>query len=100
VKGMKYLAYSHAAVTPLALALGRWLYQGIVRFLVPRGSGPLLSRRRRRILIAAGVVLSLLLQVVLLWLLGEMISLCIALMEVWAELAAKHLEITLDRTSS
>jgi hypothetical protein len=37
-------------------------------------------------------------QALLLWLLGEMISLCIALMEVWAELAAKHLEITLDRT--
>lgn len=38
-------------------------------------------------------------QMVLLWLLGQMVDLCIDLMNVWVELAAKHLEITLDHTS-
>jgi hypothetical protein len=30
--------------------------------------------------------------------LAQLVDLCLSLMEVWAELAAKHLEITLDRT--
>jgi hypothetical protein len=38
-------------------------------------------------------------QLVLLWLLGQMVELCLALMEVWLELARKHLEITLDTTT-
>jgi hypothetical protein len=54
--------------------------------------------RSSRIWALLALVLGLVMQALLLWLLGEMISLCIALMEVWAELAAKHLEITLDRT--
>ena len=44
-------------------------------------------------------ILGLVVQLVLLWLLGQMVDLCISLFEVWAELAAKHLEITLDTTS-
>ena len=45
------------------------------------------------------LILLMMFQMVLLWLLGQMVDLCISLMEVWAELAAKHLEITLDTTS-
>lgn len=44
------------------------------------------------------LIVGLVVQMVLLWLLGELVSLCISLFEVWAELAAKHLEITLDTT--
>jgi hypothetical protein len=54
--------------------------------------------RRSKLWVVLALLLGLLMQVLLLWLLGEMIGLCIALMEVWAELAAKHLEITLDST--
>lgn len=46
-----------------------------------------------------GLVLGALMQVVLVCLVWYLVDLCILLMEVWAELAAKHLEITLDRTS-
>jgi hypothetical protein len=45
------------------------------------------------------LVLLTMFQLVLLWLLGQLVELCILLMEVWAELAKKHLEITLDTTS-
>jgi hypothetical protein len=41
------------------------------------------------------LVLLMMLQMVLLWLLGQMVDLCIDLMNVWVELARKHLEITL-----
>lgn len=44
------------------------------------------------------LILLTMFQLVLLWLLGQMVELCLALMEVWLELAAKHLEITLDTT--
>lgn len=44
------------------------------------------------------LVLLTMFQVGFLWLLGQMVELCISLMELWVELAAKHLEITLDTT--
>ena len=42
-----------------------------------------------------GFGLGLALQLVLLLVLGYMVDLCISLMELWAELARKHLELTL-----
>jgi hypothetical protein len=45
------------------------------------------------------LILLTMLQVFLLWLVGELIDLSISLMELWSELARKHLEITLDPTS-
>lgn len=44
------------------------------------------------------LILLTMFQLGFLWLLGQMVDLCISLMELWVELAAKHLEITLDRT--
>jgi hypothetical protein len=41
------------------------------------------------------LILLTMFQMVLLWLLGQMVDLCISLMELWVELARKHLEITL-----
>jgi hypothetical protein len=41
------------------------------------------------------LLLGLLTQMVLVWLAGELVDVSISLMEVWAELARKHLEITL-----
>lgn len=40
------------------------------------------------------LLLGLVVQVVLLWLAGYLIDLAISLMELWAELARKHLELT------
>jgi hypothetical protein len=45
------------------------------------------------------LILLTMFQLMLLWLLGQMVELCLALMEVWLELAQKHLEITLDTTT-
>jgi hypothetical protein len=42
------------------------------------------------------LVLLMMFQLVLLWLLGQMVELCLKLMEVWLELATKHLEIVLS----
>jgi len=41
------------------------------------------------------VCLSLVVQAVLVYVTAELVDLCISLMELWAELARKHLEITL-----
>ena len=41
-------------------------------------------------------LLGLVVQVVLVWLAGALVDLCISLMEVWLELAEKHLEIVLS----
>lgn len=42
------------------------------------------------------MLLGLVVQGVLLWLMWELVDLCISLMEVWAELARKHLELMLS----
>jgi hypothetical protein len=80
-----------ALVNQLALAGARVVVRAVSRHIrwIPR---------RSKLWAVLALLLGLLMQVGLLWLLGEMIGLCIALMEVWAELAAKHLEITLDQT--
>lgn len=41
------------------------------------------------------LILLTMFQLGLLWLLGQMVELCLSLMELWLELARKHLEITL-----
>jgi len=49
----------------------------------------------RRLLHSLLICLGLVVQGVLLLVVGYMVDLCISLMELWAELARKHLEITL-----
>jgi hypothetical protein len=41
-------------------------------------------------------ILGLVCQAVLLWLAGQLVDVAISLMELWVELAAKHLEIVLS----
>jgi hypothetical protein len=86
-----HLANWLALVHKLALAGARVVVDNIAKRVrwIPR---------RSKLWAILALLLGLVMQVGLLWLLGEMIGLCIALMEVWAELAAKHLEITLDST--
>jgi hypothetical protein len=95
---MKLLLYSHERVLSLAGAAFSWLYGRVVswadqhRTLAPRGT------RTRRLLSVGFVVVVLVAEAVMLVMLAQLVDLCLSLMEVWAELAAKHLEITLDRT--
>jgi len=96
---MKQLRYYHEPLRPLLRDLIS-VTAGVARRITDLVLG-LVSRGRRRSkgLATIGIVISLVVQMVLLWLLGEMVSLCIDLAELWVELAAKHLEITLDTTS-
>jgi hypothetical protein len=95
---MKQLRYSHALAVSLAEALYVWLYRTIRRLAGSGRGWRGLGNRGRRFLIVGAVVLALIVEFIMLWMLGELVELCISLMELWAELAAKHLEITLDTT--
>jgi hypothetical protein len=58
-----------------------------------------LASRIRRIqqpIVFVAWAVGLLVQVVLVFLVGQMIDLSLSLMELWVELAAKHLRIVLD----
>jgi len=95
---MKYLRYAHEACRPLLAEIHSRVYRWVVgRLASPRHAG----RRRfnpRVLVTVLAVLLALVAESVMLWLLAYMIDLCISLMELWAELAAKHLEIVLDTT--
>lgn len=95
---MKYLRYAHEACRPLLAEISRRVYQWVAgRLASPRFAGRP-SSFWRRLLVITAVLVTLLIETVLVWLLAEMIDLCISLMELWAELAAKHLSIVLDTT--
>lgn len=95
---MRYLRYAHEICRPLLAEIFIRVYRWTCgRLLSPRAAGRRSLHWRRLALIFA-VCLTLVMEGVMLWLLAEMIDLCISLMEVWAELAAKHLQITLDRS--
>lgn len=96
---MKLLRYAHAPLESLLGASVR-LWVQVARRALARVLAVSSARRPRGQTIAlVACVLGFLMQVVLVCLVWYLIDLCILLFEVWAELAAKHLEITLDRTS-
>ena len=95
---MKYLVYGHARSTALLQALWGMVHGCVAALLAPKEERPhraVKPRRWRRHLPLIVFCLSLVVQAVLIWLLGELVDLCISLMELWAELARKHLELTL-----
>jgi hypothetical protein len=69
--------------------------RALTRSLLPTVWGFVMSVARHPASRMVVLVLLIMLQMVLLWLLGQMIDLCLSLMEVWVELARKHLELTL-----
>lgn len=93
---MKHLRYRHEMMVPLVAAFGRVVAAAVGRRLSPALGRLLPGRRGRRII--AGILLgvSLAIQVVLVWLIGELITVVVDVMELWALLAKKHLEITLS----
>lgn len=58
-------------------------------------SGPFVRLPWTRLVTGLLLLLGLAVQLVVMYAVAELIDLCIALMELWAELARKHLEITL-----
>ena len=95
---MNKLRYSHARALSLAEVVYVWLYRTIYHWAGTSLPGGPRGQRGRRILLAAAVVLTLVCEFVMLWMLAELIDLCISLMELWTVLARKHLELTLDKT--
>jgi hypothetical protein len=96
---MKLLRYTHAPLRSL-LGASVVLWTGVARRVLAKVLAVSRTRRPRAKVIAwAAGVLGLLMQAVLVFLVWYLADLCIALMEVWAELAAKHLRITLDTTT-
>jgi hypothetical protein len=95
---MRYLVYGHTHLRSLISVVSGRLYRSIAgRLKVPLRAGRH-SLPWRRILVCGAVVLTLVIEAVMIYMLAQLVDLCISLMEVWAELAAKHLAITLDRT--
>ena len=93
---MNKLTYSHQAVKSLAWAGTAWLYGVIAGRLNRTVRAGLRCLPWRRLLLVVAVVFTLVIEAVMLYTLAQLIDLCISLMEVWAELAAKHLQITLE----
>lgn len=93
---MKHLVYLHEQLRPHILVMFAWILRGVTHWLVPLAGRLSLIRRRPGLLRWVAVILSLVVQAVMLYTLAQLVELSISLMEVWAELAAKHLEITLD----
>jgi hypothetical protein len=95
---MKQLLYVHQASVSIAWAVWAWTRKHVAALVAPNGERPHRVKPRRpwlRILNVVAIVLALVIDVVALYVLGYMIDLCLSLMELWAELARKHLEITL-----
>lgn len=95
---MKQLPYTHARNVSLIGAAARAVWHATARFLRPRvewavavSRDALVRQLAARILLLLGIVM----QIVLLLVLGYLIDLSLSLMELWAELARKHLELTL-----
>ncbi len=67
------------------------------RAIVCSGSvwGFVMSLARHPVTRVVVLILLMMFQMLLLWLLGQMVDLCLSLMEVWLQLARKHLELTI-----
>lgn len=85
-------------MSSVAVAVFRWIHHQLSRWIAPDPARQQVGPRRRAIRRWTPIVLvclSLVVQAVLVYITAELVDLCISLMELWAELARKHLEITL-----
>lgn len=95
---MKHLPYEHSPNRSLLSTVERTFWQHWARVIVPRLTRALVLAKHplvRAIVVRILVLVGLVVQVVLLLVLAYMIDLCLSLMELWADLARKHLELTL-----
>lgn len=67
----------------------------MVGYPAPRGVRPFVRLHWKRIALWLMLLVGMAVQVIVVALVYELVDLTISLMEVWAELARKHLEITL-----
>lgn len=95
---MRFIRYTHEPLRSL-LSFSLKVCTGVARRVLAQVLTVSSTRRPPGKVIAwVGLIVGALMQIALVCLVWYLVDLCIALMEVWAELAAKHLEITLDRS--
>ena len=92
---MRHLLYTHQLLRPLAWQVYRWTYELVLKLLsagqrFPRWPAPV----QRRIHLVA-MLSALIAQVILIWIVHGLVGLVIEVVELYALLAEKHLEITL-----
>jgi hypothetical protein len=95
---MRNLVYAHQRNVALLMAMWRWCHGLVAGWFSPDEPSGRGTRRRRswaHLIGVAVIITALVLQAVLIYVAGELIDLSISLMELWAELARKHLELTL-----
>jgi fatty acid desaturase len=84
---MKHLLYSHAKLTPLVAVLSRAITTWIGRRLMPAIRRRMPGQKGRLISLWIMWLLGLVMQGVMIWLLAEIVHLCIGLYELWAIMA-------------
>jgi hypothetical protein len=90
---MKQLLYVHTLARPIVASVHAAIMTAVGRRFLSVGRRLIPGERGRRIVAGLLWALGLVLQVVLVWLLSELVTLCIDLMELWALLARKYVEI-------
>lgn len=98
IKLMKLIRYVHEPLQSLVVFSLKTLVAAARRALAQVLTVSSTRRPPAKVIAWVGLIVGALMQVVLVLLVWSLVDLCIDLMEVWAELAAKHLEITLDRS--
>ena len=91
---MKHLVYVHGQLRPLIAVSLEWVHGQVTHWLSPLAGRLSLTRRRLIVMKWVAVALTLVIQAVMLFMLAELVDLCISLMEVWAELASHHIAMT------
>lgn len=95
---MAFIKYTHGPLQSLLVFSLKTLVAAARRVLAQVLAVSCTRRPSAKVIAWVGLILGALMQIALVCLVWYLVDLCIALMEVWAELAAKHLEITLDRS--
>lgn len=94
---MGKLDYRHLNVVPLAWEVHQLIRDYVVRLCSPSRDRTAWAVQWKRLVAVAATVTALICQIVILYYAAQLVDLCVSLMEVWVELAHKHLEIVNSR---
>lgn len=92
---MKYILYTHQLLRPLIVQAYLWTYNKISSLITKSGYLPRWSPPAQRRIHLVAMLCALSAQIVLIWLVHGLVGLCLSVVELYVELANKHLEITL-----
>lgn len=92
---MEPLQYQHQKSRSLIASWAGWLSKKEAVHASPKHVRPFSFALVSRIVTWTAVAVGMVAQLLLLWLAGELVDLYVSSVELWAELARKHLELTL-----